>query len=266
MFFFALFRCILTKEYDNLNINKGTTYNLLNRKYECQNLEPFEIENKSFYELFFNDSIDLNLIPELKNQDLLKFLLINNFISENYRLFSNAISSKTFCNRPNDMHFLISLIKESATYNPTLNISDFLVESILHYFPNTNFLCNGALNYVFLGYLTYLYVIQKQQKYQLLLDKYVEFIFDSIRSSKNKETKALKSSSNDNNVHNFIIEMCDHFEKLKVGNIKLEKGTVNQCKKEWLKIVFSNLCDSGIIYQNYRTVFGDYLGNFCFMF
>lgn len=265
-FSFALFRCILTKEYDNLNINKGTTYNLLNRKYECQNLEPFEIENKSFYELFFNDSIDLNLIPELKNQDLLKFLLINNFISENYRLFSNAISSKTFCNRPNDMHFLISLIKESATYNPTLNISDFLVESILHYFPNTNFLCNGALNYVFLRYLTCLYVIQKQQKYQLLLDKYVEFIFDSIRSSKNKETKALKSSSNDNNVHNFIIEMCDHFEKLKVGNIKLEKGTVNQCKKEWLKIVFSNLCDSGIIYQNYRTVFGDYLGNFCFMF
>ena len=263
-FSFALFRCILTKEYDNLNINKGTTYNLLNRKYECQNLEPFEIENKSFYELFFNDSIDLNLIPELKNQDLLKFLLINNFISENYRLFSNAISSKTFCNRPNDMHFLISLIKESATYNPTLNISDFLVESILHYFPNTNFLCNGALNYVFLGYLTYLYVIQKQQKYQLLLDKYVEFIFDSIRSSKNKETKALKSSSNDNNVHNFIIEMCDHFEKLKVGNIKLEKGTVNQCKKEWLKIVFSNLCDSGIIYQNYRTVFGDYLGKFLF--
>lgn len=263
-FSFALFRCILTKEYDNLNINKGTTYNLLNRKYECQNLEPFEIENKSFYELFFNDSIDLNLIPELKNQDLLKFLLINNFISENYRLFSNAISSKTFCNRPNDMHFLISLIKESATYNPTLNISDFLVESILHYFPNTNFLCNGALNYVFLGYLTYLNVIQKQQKYQLLLDKYVEFIFDSIRSSKNKETKALKSSSNDNNVHNFIIEMCDHFEKLKVGNIKLEKGTVNQCKKEWLKIVFSNLCDSGIIYQNYRTVFGDYLGKFLF--
>lgn len=263
-FSFALFRCILTKEYDNLNINKGATYNLLNRKYECQNLEPFEIENKSFYELFFNDSIDLNLISELKNQDLLKFLLINNFISENYRLFSNAISSKTFCNRPNDMHFLISLIKESTTYNPTLNISDFLVESILHYFPNTNFLCNGALNYVFLGYLTYLYVIQKQQKYQLLLDKYVEFIFDSIRSSKNKETKALKSSSNDNNVHNFIIEMCDHFEKLKVGNIKLEKGTVNQCKKEWLKIVFSNLCDSGIIYQNYRTVFGDYLGKFLF--
>lgn len=58
--------------------------------------------------------------------------------------------------------------------------------------------------------------------------------------------------------------MCDHFEKLKVGNIKLEKGTVNQCKKEWLKIVFSNLCDSGIIYQNYRTVFGDYLGKFLF--
>lgn len=263
-FSFALFRCILTKEYDNLNSNKGATYNLLNRKYECQNLEPFEIESKSFYELFFNDSIDLNLIPELKNQDLLKFLLMNNFISENYRLFSNVISSKTFCNRPNDMHFLISLIKESATYNPTLNISDFLVESILHYFPNTNFLCNGALNYVFLGYMTYLYVIQKQQKYQLLLDKYVEFIFDSIRSSKNKETKALKSSSNDNNVHNFIIEMCDHFEKLKVGNIKLENGTVNQCKKEWLKIVFSNLCDSGIIYQNYRTVFGDYLGKFLF--
>lgn len=263
-FSFALFRCILTKEYDNLNSNKGATYNLLNRKYECQNLEPFEIESKSFYELFFNDSIDLNLIPELKNQDLLKFLLMNNFISENYRLFSNVISSKTFCNRPNDMHFLISLIKESATYNPTLNISDFLVESILHYFPNTNFLCNGALNYVFLGYLTYLYVIQNQQKYQLLLDKYVGFIFDSIRSSKNKETKALKSSSNDNNVHNFIIEMCDHFEKLKVGNIKLENGTVNQCKKEWLKIVFSNLCDSGIIYQNYRTVFGDYLGKFLF--
>lgn len=263
-FSFALFRCILTKEYDNLNSNKGATYNLLNRKYECQNLEPFEIESKSFYELFFNDSIDLNLIPELKNQDLLKFLLMNNFISENYRLFSNVISSKTFCNRPNDMHFLISLIKESATYNPTLNISDFLVESILHYFPNTNFLCNGALNYVFLGYMTYLYVIQKQQKYQLLLDKYVGFIFDSIRSSKNKETKALKSSSNDNNVHNFIIEMCDHFEKLKVGNIKLENGTVNQCKKEWLKIVFSNLCDTGIIYQNYRTVFGDYLGKFLF--
>lgn len=263
-FSFALFRCILTKEYDNLNSNKGATYNLLNRKYECQNLEPFEIESKSFYELFFNDSIDLNLIPELKNQDLLKFLLMNNFISENYRLFSNVISSKTFCNRPNDMHFLISLIKESATYNSTLNISDFLVESILHYFPNTNFLCNGALNYVFLGYMTYLYVIQKQQKYQLLLDKYVGFIFDSIRSSKNKETKALKSSSNDNNVHNFIIEMCDHFEKLKVGNIKLENGTVNQCKKEWLKIVFSNLCDSGIIYQNYRTVFGDYLGKFLF--
>lgn len=58
--------------------------------------------------------------------------------------------------------------------------------------------------------------------------------------------------------------MCDYFERLKVGNIKLEKVTVNQCKNEWLKIVFSRLCSSEIIYHNYESIFDSNLGKFLF--
>lgn len=263
-FSFALFRCVLTKEYDNLNNNKGIAYNILNRKYIYPGLDSFDIENYSFYELSLKEKIDPNLIPELQSNVLLKVLIINNFISENYRLFANAISSKTIYDRPKDKLFLADLMNESTNYCPNFEISEFSVEFALHYFPNTIFLCSRSLNYVFLGYMTYVYVIQKQQKYQLLLDKYVGFIIDSIISLKNKETKALKSYSNDNNVHNFVFELCDYFERLKVGNIKLEKGTVNQCKNEWLKIVFSRLCSSEIIYHNYESIFDSNLGKFLF--
>lgn len=263
-FSFALFRCVLTKEYDNLNNNKGIAYNILNRKYIYPGLDSFDIENYSFYELSLKEKIDPNLIPELQSNVLLKVLIINNFISENYRLFANAISSKTIYDRPKDKLFLADLMNESTNYCPNFEISEFSVEFALHYFPNTIFLCSRSLNYVFLGYMTYVYVIQKQQKYQLLLDKYVEFIIDSIISLKNKETKALKSYSNDNNVHNFVFELCDYFERLKVCNIKLEKGTVNQCKNEWLKIVFSRLCSSEIIYHNYESIFDSNLGKFLF--
>lgn len=263
-FSFAVFRCVFTKEYDNLNRNKGITYNILNRKYQYTGLDSFDIENNSFYELAFKEIIDPNLISELQSNELLKVLLINNYISENYRLFAATISSKTFCNRKNDMHFLADLIIGSANYFPKFKISEFSVEVALHYFPNTIFLCNRALNYGFLGYLTYIYVIAKNQKHKLLLDRYVKFIFDSFLSLRRKEGNHLVLSSNGNNVQNIVFELCDYFEKLKVANIKLEKGNVNQCKNEWLKLVFSRLRSSEIIYQNYESIFGSNLGKFLF--
>lgn len=263
-FSFALFRCVLTKEYDSLNKNKGIAYCILNRKYQYAGLDSFDIENNSFYELVRKKKIDLNLIPELQSQELLKFLLINNYISENYRLFVATISSKTFYDRPKDMLFLADLINGSANYCPKFEISEFSVEFALHYFPNTIFLCNRALNYGFLGYLTYVYVITKNQKQKLLLDRHVGFIFDSLLSIRSKESNNLVLSSNDNNVQNFVFELCDYFENLKVGNIKLEKGNVNQCKNEWLKLVFSRLGSSENIYQNYDSFFGSNLGKFLF--
>lgn len=263
-FSFALFRCVFLKEYDDLNKNKGITYNFLNRKYKYPGLDTVYIENSSFYELVRKKKIDPNLIPELQSQELLKILLINDYISEKYRLFTTAISSKSFYNRQNDISFLADLISESVSYSPKFEISDFPVEVALHYFPNTCFLCNRVLNFEFLGYLTYIYVIQRKQNHKLLLDKYVGFIFDSIISLKNKETKALNSSSNDNNVHNFVFELCDCFKKLKVGNSKLDEDNVNQCKNEWLKIVFSRLLTSKEIYQNYKTIFGACLEKFLF--
>lgn len=263
-FSFALFRCVFLKEYDDLNKNKGITYNFLNRKYKYPGLDAVYIENSSFYELVREKKIDPNLIPELQSQELLKILLINDYISEKYRLFTTAIRSKSFYNRQNDISFLADLISESVSYSPKFEISDFPVEVALHYFPNTCFLCNRVLNFEFLGYLTYIYVIQRKQNHKLLLDKYVGFIFDSIISLKNKETKALKSSSNDNNVHNFVFELCDCFKKLKVGNSKLDEDNVNQCKNEWLKIVFSRLLTSKEIYLNYKTIFGACLEKFLF--
>ena len=259
-----MFRCVFLKEYDDLNKNKGITYNFLNRKYKYPGLDAVYIENSSFYELVREKKIDPNLIPELQSQELLKILLINDYISEKYRLFTTAIRSKSFYNRQNDISFLADLISESVSYSPKFEISDFPVEVALHYFPNTCFLCNRVLNFEFLGYLTYIYVIQRKQNHKLLLDKYVGFIFDSIISLKNKETKALKSSSNDNDVHNFVFELCDCFKKLKVGNSKLDEDNVNQCKNEWLKIVFSRLLTSKEIYLNYKTIFGACLEKFLF--
>lgn len=263
-FSFALFRSVFLKEYDDLNKNKGITYNFLNRKYKYPGLDAVYIENSSFYELVRKKKIDPNLIPELQSQELLKILLINDYLSEKYRLFTTAIRSKSFYNRQNDISFLADLISESVSYSPKFEISDFPVEVALHYFPNTCFLCNRVLNFEFLGYLTYIYVIQRKQNHKLLLDKYVGFIFDSIISLKNKEIKALKSSSNDNNVHNFVFELCDCFKKLKVGNSKLDEDNVNQCKNEWLKIVFSRLLTSKEIYLNYKTIFGACLEKFLF--
>lgn len=263
-FSFALFRCVFLKEYDNLNKNKGITYNFLNRKYKYPGLDAVYIENSSFYELVRKKKIDPNLIPELQNQELLKILLINDYISEKYRLFITSISSMSFYNRQNDISFLADLISESVSYSPKFEISDFPVEVALHYFPNTCFLCNRVLNFEFLGYLTYIYVIQRKQNHKLLLDKYVEFIFDSILNLINKESNDFELSSNDCYVQNFVFELCDYFEKLKVGNIKLEKGNVNQCKNEWLKLVFSTLSSSEKIYQNYESIFGSNLGKFLF--
>lgn len=263
-FSFALFRCVLTKEYDNLNKNKGIAYYILNRKYQYTGLDSFDIENNSFYELVFKEKIDPISFPKLQSQELLKVLLINNYISENYRLFVATISSKTFYDRPKDMLFLADLINGSANYCPKFEISEFSVEFALHYFPNTIFLCNRALNYGFLGYLTYIYVITKNQKQKLLLDRYVGFIFDGLLSISSKESNNLVLSSNDKNVQNFVFELCDYFEKLKVGNIRLENGNVKQCKNEWLKIVFSRLHSSEILYQNYESIFGSNLGKFLF--
>lgn len=101
LFSYAVFRCAYPLECYKLNKNEGEIYYLLNRKYEffqdksCDSSKN-EQDNKfsidtPFYEIVNNDFSIQNNIDILKNNGLLKFLIINNYLSEKYRIFQVII-------------------------------------------------------------------------------------------------------------------------------------------------------------------------------
>lgn len=194
LFSYAVFRCAYPLECYKLNKNEGEIYYLLNRKYEffqdksCDSSKN-EQDNKfsidtPFYEIVNNDFSIQNNIDILKNNGLLKFLIINNYLSEKYRIFQVIIPPYIKIGSKN---FLTSLIKNNDEYDPVANIPVEEIEFVIGYFPFNAFYCKSALNYSFFKYLT---GFCKKQGDQNLLNQYLNFYLDTVKKQCDKEKSA----------------------------------------------------------------------------
>lgn len=76
----------------------------------------------------------------------MKFLIINNYLSEKYRIFQVIIPPYIKIGSKN---FLTSLIKNNDEYDPVANIPVEEIEFVIGYFPFNAFYCKSALNYSF---------------------------------------------------------------------------------------------------------------------
>ena len=194
LFSYAVFRCAYPLESYKLNKNEGEIYYLLNRKYEffqnksCGNSNNKQdnkfLFDKSFYEIVNNDFSILNNIEILKNNDLLRFLIINNYLSEKYRIFQVIFPSSIKIGNKN---FLTSLIKNNDEYAPTVNIPVEEIEFVIGYFPFNAFYCKSALNYSFFKYLT---GFCKKIGDQFLLNQYLNYYLDTVNKQCDKENSA----------------------------------------------------------------------------
>ena len=194
LFSYAVFRCAYPLESYKLNKNEGEIYYLLNRKYEffqnksCGNSNNKQdnkfLFDKSFYEIVNNDFSILNNIEILKNNDLLRFLIINNYLSEKYRIFQVIFPSSIKIGNKN---FLTYLIKNNDEYAPTVNIPVEEIEFVIGYFPFNAFYCKSALNYSFFKYLT---GFCKKIGDQFLLNQYLNYYLDTVNKQCDKENSA----------------------------------------------------------------------------
>ena len=218
LFSYATFKCSYPLEYQKLTKNFGTTYYLLNRVYEnlkennsndnsSSKNNDIELKKltaeKSFYEIVKSDSFNPNLIEELKNNDILRFLIINNYLSENYRIFQVVypyhLARESKC-------FLLSLVNNNNKYNPENEIIVNDIETILHYFPLKAFNCLSVLNYSFFRYLTYLTIKTGEQKYVNLLNQYLSYYL-KIVFNKIKIINITKNQNLDDSIACFFLKL-----------------------------------------------------------
>ena len=218
LFSYAAFRCLCPLECQKLNKNSGVTYYLLNREYENlneknannnQNSKDNENEfkkltaDKSFYEIVKSNSFNPNLIDDLKNNDLLRLLIINNYLSESYRIFQVTYPSNL---ERENKSFLFSLVNNDNEYNPEKEISVEGIEIILHYFPFRAFNCLSVINYSFFRYLTSLTIKTGEQKYLNLLNQYISYYL-KILFNKIKIVNITKNQNLDDSIACFFLKL-----------------------------------------------------------
>ena len=218
LFSYATFRCSYPLEYQKLTKNFGTTYYLLNRLYENlkennsrDNLSSknngIELKKltaeKSFYEIVKSDSFNPNLIENLKNNDILRFLIINNYLSESYRIFQVTYPSNL---ERKNISFLFSLVNNDNEYNPEKEISVEGIEIILHYFPLRAFNCLSVINYSFFRYLTYLTINTGEQKYSNLLKQYLTYYLKTVVNAQKYINSTINETQED--IGCFIIKLA----------------------------------------------------------
>lgn len=257
LFSFAVFRCSYAKESDDLACNRGVVYCLLNREYSSISLYCSANDEKilsninelsSFYEYYCLSQRNLPPIEYFKDKKLLQFLLINNYLSEKYRVFQSLIPDERLLNlckkdksdktkNKINWNFIFSVLNYGADFEPDNKLYDLSIDVFLDYFPKSVFLCPKLLNKsLFTAIIDRLFTTN-DCKYRTYLEKCVEFIFEF--SNHNDNSIVLNRNQVENGIENricivnFVFDFCTYIEDC----VDIEDKDKTNYINLWLSVV-----------------------------
>lgn len=257
LFSFAVFRCSYAKESDDLACNRGVVYCLLNREYSSISLYCSANDEKilsninelsSFYEYYSLSQRNLPPIEYFEDKKLLQFLLINNYLSEKYRVFQSLIPDERLLNlhknaksdKPKNninWNFIFSVLNYGADFEPDNKLYDLSIDVFLDYFPKSVFLCPKLLNKSLFTAIIDRFFITNDYKYRTYLEKCVEFIFEFYNHNDN--SFVLNQNQVENGIEqsicivNFVFDFCTYIENC----VDIEEKDKTNYINLWLSIV-----------------------------
>lgn len=254
IFSYAVFRAIYPNEYKNLIQDKGIIFDRLNRENSHWK------KTKKFFDEVLSTKIQkeksLNRMKDKSNADnefsiiisdylidkpLLQYLIDNNFLSEDYRFYGALFSKGTFQKETYDLDFFSEIINLSDKYNPELKISNYIINVILQYFPNTPLLCNCIYNYdFFYSILHRIFTTYGDDVCKKFLENYIYcFLIEFASFSCSADDKRESYKNEVLQVYSFIVGLCDFIREHQDPNL-------GQSSKEiclWIFAILDKLAD-----------------------
>lgn len=225
-FSYAVFRSVYPIEFEELLKDEGFIFNYLNRKLSYYkkldepeyNLNLNTVEEEKESTLLEKQSQSGNfgktqLTEYLSIRPLLKLLIDekSECLAEDYRLYSALFPKDKFKNKPNDVKFLSGILNSSNEYSPHLEISKYIAEVILQYFPNTVFDCNSIFNYQFFYSILTRIVLTNNNTYNKMLEKYTSLAVNKLAKAQYYYDKRNKiySKREPIEISDFFVGVCD---------------------------------------------------------
>lgn len=244
--FVKIIKSNLKTQFDNKNTNVIVEADGALRKIDKErikaanesNLKELEIEFKniedkySFFDLISKKQFDPDICLYVKSRALLRYLLCNNYLSEDYRFYVSRFS-KQFSLNQREYSFLRKIYDSKSEYQPNLSFSKDHLDLIFLLLPKHFVSCNAILNIDLFYYALDNCTKSYSLAHGIFLDKYVKAIF--------------KSSFGPTG-HEFIFLLCSQLnQKLKDNSINKDENYKN-IKRLFLSILSSITSENDLLY------------------
>lgn len=273
IFSYAAFRTFYPNEYENLLKGRGIIFYRLNNKNEYwEKIEEFFSNSKNNRNITesalkviltkseTNSKLEHTLSNYMLNKPLLRYLIDNNYLSEDYRFYGALFAKDTFQKETYDLDFFSEIINFSDKYNPELKISNYIINVILQYFPNMPFFCKSFYNFDFFYSILHRSIIIDDTECKNTLENHttyflVEFAYFSCNKGDKKEFYKQEVIL----IYSFIVDLCDFIRQRQSSDS--EPFSKEICL--WIFTILSKLAklaDSKLIDESFfrEIVFGKF--------
>jgi hypothetical protein len=283
-FSYAVFRSVYPIECEELLKDEGIIFNYLNRKLSYYkkldepeynlNLNTVEEEKEStlLEKQSQSGNFDKKKLTEyLSIRPLLKLLIDekSECLAEDYRLYSALFPKDKFKSKANDVKFLSGILNSSNEYSPHLEISKYIAEVILQYFPNTVFDCNSIFNCQFFYSILTRVVLTNNNTYNKMLEKYTSLAVNKLAKAQYYYDKRNKTYSKRKpiEISDFFVGVCDfinpsspNYNDLSSEKIRLWLITISN---QFATLYFDPKVGDSILGNIKSVKFFAYLLNYC---
>lgn len=216
------------RKIDEESIKAANESNLKELEIEFKNIE----DKYSFFDLISKKQLDPDICLYVKSRPLLRYLLCNNYLAEDYRFFISRFS-KHFSHNQREYSFLRKIYDSKSEYQPNLSFSKDHLDLIFLLLPKHFVSCNAILNID----LFYYALDNCTKSYSLAHGNFLD-----------KDVKAIFKSSFGPTGHEFILLLCSQLnQKLKDNSINKDENYKN-IKRLFLSILSSITSENDLLY------------------
>lgn len=236
-----------------INIKNGIASEIERYKQQIQNLkkQKTSIQNWDLSKIFQETEVVITF-DKLKNSELLKYLLINGYINENYKYYTSLFHEENLTNKDRDFE-----IKAKTNQRTNFNYELTNVENLIDEIENKYFERTSILNYQILDYLIGNPIKErvKLKKFisQLAQDKslYLDFVDSYIIHEESKHSES-------RNIDSFINLLCEKWHTI-WNFIESESNYPIEKKNKYLKYIIQYANHSDIKLISSKSNFKKYI-------
>lgn len=186
----------------------------------------------SFYDLVNRKDCNPDFSTYVKQRPLLRYLLCNNYLSEDYRFYVTKFSNN-FALTKSEYSFLRNVYDTDSKYQPDFDLHQNNLELVFYLLPNCTIYSKAILNYSFFSFILNKSINLEIDSYGKFLYRYVKNILNKNFSSEGPDFILLICSNLNNNLFDIKNRQKVDFEKLKrlFSAILFNCGNLNNLTK-----------------------------------